>query len=178
MAYIESISNGISNKNEVKSEYSIVPDSNQYVICLSESIMGKVYDDNTNISIVEAQKEGNAFNVGDSVSFKLRPFNFSSDTIAINYTLINTENDINTSSTINLKAGRYISQSFKVYSGWNKLIINTNIVKYYYGVKISASVNWYNQNGENNSKAKNLDLSYVRFYNSISDNMKNETNFK
>ena len=178
MAYIESISNGISNKNEVKSEYSIVPDSNQYVICLSESIMGKVYDDNTNISIVEAQKKGNAFNVGDSVSFKLRPFNFSSDTITINYTLINTENDINTSSTINLKAGRYISQSFKVYSGWNKLIINTNIVKYYYGVKISASVNWYNQNGENNSKAKNLDLSYVRFYNSISDNMKNETNFK
>lgn len=176
IANIDNLNNGKLIHNETLQEYSIVPDDNQYVICLTESINGKVYTDKTGISTDEA--EANAFYAGDYISFKLRPFNFASDTITINYTLINEENEINTSSTINLKAGRYISQTFNIYTGWNKLIINNNIVKYYYGKKVSADVKWYNREGNDNSKYNDVDLSYVRFYDSISENMKYDTYFK
>ncbi len=176
IANINNLNNGQIIHNEVLQEYSIVPDTNQYVICLTESINGKVYTDKTGITTEDA--EANAFYAGDYISFKLRPFNFASDSITINYTLINEDNGINTSSTINLKAGRYTSQTFNIYTGWNKLILNNDIVKYYYGKKVSADVKWYNRDGNDNSKYNDVDVSYVRFYDSISENMKNDPYFK
>lgn len=176
IANINNLNNGQIIHNEVLQEYSIVPDTNQYVICLTESINGKVYTDKNGVSTEDA--EANAFYAGDYISFKLRPFNFASDSITINYTLINEDNDINTSSTINLKAGRYTSQTFNIYTGWNKLILNNDIVKYYYGKKVSADVKWYNRDGNDNSKYNDVDLSYVRFYDSISENMKTDPYFK
>ena len=176
IANINNLNNGQVIHNEVLQEYSIVPDTNQYVICLTESINGKVYNDKAGISTEEA--EANAFYAGDYISFKLRPFNFASDSITINYTLINEDNGINTSSTINLKAGRYTSQTFNIYTGWNKLILNNDIVKYYYGKKVSADVKWYNKEGNDNSKYNDVDLSYVRFYDGISENMKDDPYFK
>lgn len=176
IANINNLNNGQIIHNEVLQEYSIVPDTNQYVICLTESINGKVYTDKTGITTEDA--EANAFYAGDYISFKLRPFNFASDSITINYTLINEDNGINTSSTVNLKAGRYTSQTFNIYTGWNKLILNNDIVKYYYGKKVSADVKWYNRDGNDNSKYNDVDVSYVRFYDSISENMKNDPYFK
>lgn len=176
IANINNLNNGQIIHNEVLQEYSIVPDTNQYVICLTESINGKVYTDKTGITTEDA--EANAFYAGDYISFKLRPFNFASDSITINYILINEDNGINTSSTINLKAGRYTSQTFNIYTGWNKLILNNDIVKYYYGKKVSADVKWYNRDGNDNSKYNDVDVSYVRFYDSISENMKNDPYFK
>ena len=156
IANINNLNNGQIIHNEVLQEYSIVPDTNQYVICLTESINGKVYTDKTGITTEDA--EANAFYAGDYISFKLRPFNFASDSITINYTLINEDNGINTSSTINLKAGRYTSQTFNIYTGWNKLILNNDIVKYYYGKKVSADVKWYNRDGNDNSKYNDVDV--------------------
>lgn len=176
IANINNLNNCQIIHNEVLQEYSIIPDTNQYVICLTESINGKVYTDKTGITTEDA--EANAFYAGDYISFKLRPFNFASDSITINYTLINEDNGINTSSTINLKAGRYTSQTFNIYTGWNKLILNNDIVKYYYGKKVSADVKWYNRDGNDNSKYNDVDVSYVRFYDSISENMKNDPYFK
>lgn len=176
IANINNLNNGKVIHNETIQEYSIVPDNNQYVICLTESINGKVYTDKNGITTDEA--EANAFYAGDYISFKLRPFNFASDSITINYTLINEDNDINTSSTINLKAGRYTSQTFNIYTGWNKLILNNDIVKYYYGKNVSADVKWYNRDGNEKSKYNDVDLSYVRFYDGISENMKNDPYFK
>lgn len=175
-ANIINILNGVADNHTISSEYSIVPDTNEYIICLSTSINGKIYNDNTGITDEEANKE--AFYAGDKVTFNLRPFNFPTETIQVNYVLINQKNGINISSTLNLNAGRYTSASFNIYTGWTKIIINKTITKWYYGKSVQSTINWYNEEGDKQSKASNLISSYVRFNNSISDNMVSNSIFK
>ena len=174
---------GDETQTQYTYEYTDTPDSDTYIICLTDTVAGTVYDTkDESISIEELEK--NAFYTGNKVTLKFRPFNYDAVNIQVNYSLKNNtdpENIINKSSAFNIVNGRYTSYSFDVYDGWNELIItsnNHNIKKYYYGKKLQASISWYNENKlgdkfSNISKSDWINKSYFRFTTNLSENLKN-----
>ena len=171
-------SSGETTKTQYTYEYTDTPDTQKYIICLPATDAGTIYtEDPSSIAINELEES--AFFIGNKVTLKFRPFNYSANEIQISYKLENKHNPnniITQTSTFSIQNGRYTTQSFDVYEGINKLIINDTIIRYYYGKKLNASISWYNKNklGDtfgNISKNDWIKNSFFRFKLDLSENL-------
>lgn len=149
--------------------YSNVPDEKQYIIYVLDNISGSIYNNNS-------EQNPDPFFSGNMVTLRFRPFNYTSQNITLGYTLFDNDGNIY-KDTFRVTNGRYTAQSFMVYNGWNKLVIDgIDDTIWYYGKQLEVSLNWYpdielGSAFQNQKKVDLIKKSYFRFNNGLSNNL-------